>query len=59
MSDALLIAAKKADEQISAIHRAFGSPGDYGYEIREGQALFALYKFQIELREIILKADAA
>ena len=34
------------------IHREFGSPGDYGYETTEGKALFAIYKFQHELRKI-------
>ncbi len=57
MSADLLKAAKEADAQISAIHKAFGVPGDYGYESREGQALFALYKFQIELREAIQQAE--
>lgn len=53
----LLEATKAADEQINAIHAAFGAPGDYGYESREGKALFALYKFQAELRGAI--ADAS
>ena len=50
---ALLEAAKAADEQISAIKTAFGAPGDYGYETREGKALFALFKVQAQLREAI------
>lgn len=37
------------NQQISAIHAAFGAPGDYGYESREGKALLALYRFQAEL----------
>lgn len=49
----LLEAARKADEQISALHRALGSPGDWGYESKEGKALYELYKFQIELRAAI------
>lgn len=52
-----LEAAKKADEEISALHRAFGAPGDYGYESREGRALFALYRFQSELRAVISQAE--
>lgn len=48
-----LEAAKKADEQITAIHKAFGAPGDWGYEKREGKALYELYKFQTELRAAI------
>lgn len=49
----LLEAATRADEEISAIHQAFGAPGDYGYESREGQALYRLYRFQSELRTAI------
>ena len=49
----LLEAAQKADEQISTLHRALGAPGDWGYESREGKALFELYKFQAELRAAI------
>lgn len=55
----LLEAAKRADEQISAIHRAFGAPGDHGYESREGKALFDLYRFQHELRAAIDAASEA
>lgn len=55
--DTLLKAAKAADEQITAIHKAFGAPGDYGYESREGAALFTLYKFQLELRAAIRQAE--
>lgn len=56
MNQALLNAAKAADEQITAIHTAFGAPGDYGYESREGKALYELYKFQVELRAAIRQA---
>lgn len=52
----LLKAAEAADLQISAIHAAFGAPGDYGYESREGKALYELYKFQVELRAAIRQA---
>lgn len=52
----LLQTAQRADEQISAIKAAFGAPGDYGYESREGLALYDLYKFQVELRGEIAKA---
>ena len=55
LSDLLKVAVA-ADEQISAIHAAFGAPGDYGYESREGKALFALYRFQAELRAVIWEA---
>jgi hypothetical protein len=49
----LLEAAKLVESQISAIHAAFGAPGDHGYESREGKALFELYKSQAELRSAI------
>lgn len=52
----LLMAAEAADHQINAIHAAFGAPGDYGYESREGKALYELYKFQVELRAAIRQA---
>jgi hypothetical protein len=54
----LLELARKADLQILAIHAAFGAPGDWGYEKREGVALFELYKFQQEIRAIIREATA-
>jgi hypothetical protein len=54
----LLEAAHRADGQISAIHSAFGAPGDHGYESREGKALYALYLFQVELRAAIASAKA-
>jgi hypothetical protein len=53
----LLEAAARADEQISAIHAAFGAPGDYGYESREGKAVYQLYIFQTELRAAINTAQ--
>lgn len=52
----LMGAAKAIDEQITAIHAAFGAPGDYGYESREGKALFALYRFQSEQRATLRAA---
>jgi hypothetical protein len=56
MGNALLKAAEAADQQINAIHTAFGAPGDHGYESREGKALYELYKFQVELRAAIRQA---
>jgi len=50
---ALLEIARAADDHMTAIHVAFGAPGDYGYESAEGKALYALYKFQLELRQAI------
>lgn len=52
----LLEAAKRADEEIGALKQAFGAPGDYGYESREGKALYRLYQFQSELRAAIKNA---
>lgn len=49
----LLEAAKRANALITEIHRAFGSPGDYGYATAEGKSLYDLYRFQIELRAAI------
>lgn len=54
----LLDIARAADEEISAIHAAFGAPGNYGYSTPEGKALFSLYKFQTELRNAIRQAEA-
>lgn len=48
--------ARAADDQITAIHEALGAPGDYGYESPAGRALYALYKFQVELRAALAKA---
>ena len=57
MAASLLDAATAVNEQISAMHRAFGSPGDYGYESREGKALFGLYRAQVDLRSAIAEAE--
>lgn len=40
---ALLDLIRQTDIAIDKIHAAFGAPGDYGYESREGKALFGLY----------------
>ena len=58
MAASLIDAAKAVDEQISAIHRAFGAPGGYGYESREGKALFGLYKAQVDLHSAISEAES-
>lgn len=47
VSDLLLAereTAKETLEQIHAVHKAFGAPGDYGYETRQGKALYGLYR---------------
>lgn len=53
----LLAIVEKASQQIGAIHRAFGAPGDYGYETKEGKALFELYRFDTELHAAIQAAS--
>lgn len=53
MSSTLLSIAEMADEQIAAIKAAFGAPGDWGYESKEGKALYELYKIQMILKESI------
>lgn len=52
---------KEAAEQITAAHRAFGAPGDHGYETPEGIALFGLYKLHARIADVIrepVSADA-
>lgn len=41
----------RCSDAIDCAHGAFGPPGDYGYETREGKALFALYRLRPELRD--------
>ena len=41
----------KLFEAVHEIKRAFGAPGDFGYETREGKALYALYAAAAELRQ--------
>lgn len=55
----LLAICKAADEQITMVHAALGAPGDYGYESREGRALYELYKFQVGYRATIAKTEEA
>lgn len=59
MSAAVLEAAKAALEQIHAIHKAFGAPGDYGYETKEGKALYGLYRAGNELQSAINASSKA
>lgn len=42
-SDSLLAAAKESLAAIHEVNKAFGTPGDYGYDHPEGKALFRLY----------------
>lgn len=39
----------KIETAIKDVHKAFGAPGDYGYDTPQGDALFALYKLRLEL----------
>jgi hypothetical protein len=36
---------------VDQVKAAFGAPGDFGYETREGKALFALYRAAVPLRQ--------
>lgn len=40
-------------EAIHDIHKAFGAPGDFGYETPEGAALFHLYRRSHEVAQIV------
>lgn len=42
-------AMQRADAAITALHRAFGAPGDYGYGTPKGEALYGLYVAQVEI----------
>jgi hypothetical protein len=39
-------------DAIDGIKRAFGAPGDFGYDTPQGQALFDLYSAGIEVQRI-------
>jgi|GEM_PF-1281355 len=58
----LLESVKLANSMVDQIHKAFGAPGDYGYETKEGKALFALYKtsgvFAAAIRKATQPAEA-
>ena len=41
----------KLFDAVHQVKRAFGAPGDFGYETREGKALYALYAAVVELRQ--------
>lgn len=55
----LLALLRATDEKIGEIKAAFGAPGDWGYGQREGQALFALYKHRVEVRNALAAAAGA
>lgn len=42
----------KIIEDIETVRKAFGAPGDYGYNTEQGKALFSLYKLLAELRHL-------
>lgn len=52
----LLGVVDAAFEEIRALHEAFGAPGDYGYDTREGKALWRIYQFQRQLLDALIAA---
>lgn len=42
-------------QQIEAIRKAFGAPGDYGYGTASGEALYALYHSGISIRDALAR----
>jgi len=36
-------------QAVDQVHKAFGAPGDYGYDTTEGKALIRLYRAQVVL----------
>lgn len=44
-------------QAIETVRRAFGAPGDHGYETREGKALYALYNARARLWAAIDHAE--
>jgi hypothetical protein len=53
----LLGLANDAVERVNDLHKAFGAPGDFGYDTPQGKALFAIYQIQRKLA-IAVKAIA-
>ena len=49
--DAIAAAIAIADA-IALVHAAFGSPGDYGYGTRKGNALYTLYRARTHITTI-------
>ena len=39
-------------DAIALVHAAFGSPGDYGYGTRKGNALYTLYRARTHITTI-------
>lgn len=50
-----LVTGRTAEE----IHKAFGAPGDFGYETPIGEALARLYRAECERRQAKEAADAS
>ncbi len=48
---------READGEISALHTAMGAPGDYGYDSREGKALFRIYNFLSKIRAVLKEQE--
>lgn len=43
----------RVDEAIAAIHKAFGAPGNYGYEHPQGKALYSLYRAHLAVSQAL------
>jgi hypothetical protein len=48
---------QRVDANISAIHAAFGAPGDFGYGTKEGDALLDLYRTQLNVQQMIAEIE--
>ncbi|MCP4561973.1 MAG: hypothetical protein GY873_08560 [Bosea sp.] len=53
MSPADLFLLVSLRQAIDAVRRAFGAPGDHGYDTAEGKALFELYKQRAALADAL------
>ena len=45
------------DAAIRDLHAAFGAPGDYGYGTPEGDALYKVYRLQVEAAALVAMAE--
>jgi hypothetical protein len=50
---------KEVLESILQVHKAFGAPGDYGYDTKEGKALIRLYQAHAALEKVLSVYDPA
>jgi len=49
----LLESSRLINERIIQVHKAFGAPGDWGYDDPKGEALYNLYMAQASLYEAL------